>query len=92
MSLLSLSNDILLSCTQSQHERHENNLLKAENDRLRVENARYREALGRPCCPSCGGLSGMSFEEQHLSVENLRLRDEVNHFDHYIIQLSLFNL
>jgi len=80
MHVMPLYDDILLSCTQSQHERHENNLLKAENDKLREENTRYKEALNNASCPSCGGLGGeMSFDEQPLRVENMRLREEVNH-------------
>ncbi|BAT94022.1 hypothetical protein VIGAN_08058900 [Vigna angularis var. angularis] len=63
---------------KSQHDRHENNLLKAENDKLRAENTRYKEALSHASCPNCGGLSGeMSFDEQQLRTENMRLREEI---------------
>jgi homeobox-leucine zipper protein len=65
---------------QAQHERHENAVLKAENEKLRLENNRYKEALSNATCPNCGGpaaLGEMSFDEQHLRIENARLREEV---------------
>ncbi|CAN0852422.1 Homeobox-leucine zipper protein PROTODERMAL FACTOR 2 [Linum grandiflorum] len=66
---------------KAQHERHENSILKAENDKLRLENNRYKEALSNASCPNCGGpaaLGEMSFDEQHLRIENARLRDEID--------------
>ncbi|RDX72615.1 Homeobox-leucine zipper protein PROTODERMAL FACTOR 2, partial [Mucuna pruriens] len=66
---------------KAQHERHENNLLKVENESLRAENARYKEALSNSQCPSCGGptsVGEMSFDEQHLRIENVRLREEID--------------
>jgi homeobox-leucine zipper protein len=45
-----------------------------------VENNRYKEALRNASCPNCGGpaaLGEMSFDEQHLRIENVRLREEV---------------
>lgn len=68
------------SSSQAQHERHENQILKAENEKLRAENSRYKEALGNATCPTCGGpatIGEMSFDEQHLRIENARLREEV---------------
>lgn len=65
---------------QAQHERHENSILKAENEKLRAENHRYKEALSNATCPNCGGpaaLGEMSFDEQHLRIENVRLKEEV---------------
>ncbi|KAL4291219.1 hypothetical protein GQ457_14G010810 [Hibiscus cannabinus] len=65
---------------KAQHERHENALLKSENEKLRAENNRYKEALSNTTCPNCGGpaaLGEMSFEEQHLRIENARLREEI---------------
>ncbi|KAL9317394.1 hypothetical protein ACSQ67_013911 [Phaseolus vulgaris] len=63
---------------KSLHERHENNLLKAENDKLIAENMRYKEALLHASCPRCGGLTGeMSFDEQQLRAENMRIREEI---------------
>ncbi|KAF3451685.1 hypothetical protein FNV43_RR07781 [Rhamnella rubrinervis] len=66
---------------KAQHERHENSILKAENEKLRAENNRYKEALSNAACPNCGGpaaLGEMSFDEQHLRIENARLRDEID--------------
>ncbi|KAK8524350.1 hypothetical protein V6N12_029216 [Hibiscus sabdariffa] len=65
---------------KAQVERHENTLLKAENERLRAENNRYKETLGHATCHNCGGqaaLGEMSFDEQHLRIENARLREEI---------------
>ena len=45
-----------------------------------MENNRYKEALSSASCPNCGGpaaLGEMSFDEQHLRIENARLREEV---------------
>lgn len=66
---------------KAQHERTENAILKAENEKLRAENNRYKEALSNASCPNCGGpaaLGEMSFDEQHLRIENVRLREEIN--------------
>ncbi|KAF5472834.1 hypothetical protein F2P56_009511 [Juglans regia] len=66
---------------KAQHERHENAILKAENEKLRAENTRFKEALGNASCPNCGGpaaLGEMSFDEQHLRIENVRLREEID--------------
>ncbi|KAK3188314.1 hypothetical protein Dsin_027875 [Dipteronia sinensis] len=66
---------------KAQHERHENQILKSENERLRAENNRYKEALGNATCPNCGGpaaIGEMSFDEQHLRIENARLREEID--------------
>lgn len=65
---------------KSQRERNENAILKAENEKLRAENNRYKEALTNATCPNCGGpaaLGEMSFDEQHLRIENARLREEI---------------
>ncbi|XP_054776944.1 homeobox-leucine zipper protein MERISTEM L1-like [Prosopis cineraria] len=66
---------------KAQHERSENSILKAENEKLRAENNRYKEALSNASCPNCGGpaaLGEMSFDEQHLRIENARLREEID--------------
>uniref|UniRef100_A0A0E0B5J7 Uncharacterized protein n=1 Tax=Oryza glumipatula TaxID=40148 RepID=A0A0E0B5J7_9ORYZ len=66
---------------KTQIERHENALLRQENDKLRAENMTIREAMRNPMCASCGGaavLGEVSLEEQHLRIENARLKDELD--------------
>ncbi|KAI3698115.1 hypothetical protein L6452_31227 [Arctium lappa] len=66
---------------KAQHERHENSQLRNENEKLRMENIRYKEALANATCPNCGGpaaIGEMSFDEQHLRIENARLREEID--------------
>ncbi|KAK1686536.1 hypothetical protein QYE76_047384 [Lolium multiflorum] len=66
---------------KTQLERHENAILKQENDRLRAENMTIREAMRTPMCGGCGSpamLGEVSLEEQHLRIENERLKDELS--------------
>ncbi|KAI5656834.1 hypothetical protein M9H77_25627 [Catharanthus roseus] len=66
---------------KAQHERHENTQLRNENEKLRAENIRYKEALSNATCPNCGGpaaIGEMSYDEQHLRIENARLREEID--------------
>lgn len=66
---------------KAQHERHENTQLRSENEKLRAENIRYKEALSNATCPNCGGpaaIGEMSYDEQHLRIENARLREEID--------------
>lgn len=66
---------------KTQMERHENTMLKQENDKLRIENIAMREAMKNPVCSNCGGtaaLGEISIEEHRLRIENARLRDELN--------------
>ncbi|XP_078174089.1 homeobox-leucine zipper protein ROC6-like isoform X2 [Carex rostrata] len=66
---------------KTQLERHENTLLRQENDKLRAENMTMHEAMKNPICNNCGGtamLGEVSLEEQHLRVENARLKDELD--------------
>ena len=68
------------STWKNQMERHENTMLKLENDKLRAENLSIREAMRDAACSGCGGpalLGEMSLEEHHLRLENARLRDEL---------------
>nr|GMD11403.1 homeobox-leucine zipper protein MERISTEM L1-like [Ipomoea batatas] len=68
---------------KAQHERSENSQLRAENEKLRADNIRYQEALGNATCPNCGGpaaIGEMSFDEQQLRIENVRLREEVYYY------------
>lgn len=63
-------------------ERHENVMLKEDNNRLRNENQAMRTKLSRPICLSCGGLTvangtAASYEEHQLKLENAQLRDEI---------------
>ncbi|GER40062.1 homeobox-leucine zipper protein HDG1 [Striga asiatica] len=66
---------------QTQLERHENSILRQENDKLRAENLSIREAMRNPICTNCGGpavIGDLSLEEQHLRIENARLKDELD--------------
>ncbi|KAG0452019.1 hypothetical protein HPP92_026189 [Vanilla planifolia] len=66
---------------KTQIERHENSILRAENDKLRAENLTIREAMRNPLCGTCGSpamLGEVSLEEQHLRIENARLKDELD--------------
>ncbi|CAI9092181.1 OLC1v1027363C1 [Oldenlandia corymbosa var. corymbosa] len=61
-------------------ERHENTMLKQDNDRLRMENITMKESLRNPVCSHCGGpavLGETTIEEHRLRLENGRLRDEL---------------
>ncbi|CAL9124998.1 unnamed protein product [Musa textilis] len=62
-------------------ERHENTILRQANDQLRAENLSIREAMRNPICCNCGSpavLGEISLEEQHLRIENARLKDELD--------------
>ncbi|CAO2821144.1 unnamed protein product [Amaranthus hypochondriacus] len=66
---------------KSQMERHENVVLKQEYDRLRHENIALKDAIRNPMCQNCGGpniLGEISMEQNHLRVENVRLKDELS--------------
>ncbi|KAJ8752882.1 hypothetical protein K2173_008617 [Erythroxylum novogranatense] len=66
---------------KTQLERHENLILRQENDKLRAENEMLRQNMTDPICNSCGGSvvpGPVSYEQQHLTVENARLKDELN--------------
>eukprot|EP00249_Psilotum_nudum_P037059 c9377_g1_i1 orf=796-3156(+) len=66
---------------KNQHERQENQGLRSENERLKAENFALRDAIRNVSCPSCGGpanLAEMSFDEQQLRIENVKLRDEID--------------
>ncbi|KAI5082765.1 hypothetical protein GOP47_0002508 [Adiantum capillus-veneris] len=64
---------------KAQQERHENNVLRQENERLRAENFTIREAMRNASCPTCGGPTAieMSLEEQQIRFENSRMREEL---------------
>ncbi|KAG8083038.1 hypothetical protein GUJ93_ZPchr0014g47281 [Zizania palustris] len=64
-----------------QLERHDNVLLKQENDKLRAENLSILETMRNSVCGGCGSpamLGELSLEEHHLRVENARLKDELS--------------
>ncbi|KAL3325969.1 hypothetical protein AABB24_036928 [Solanum stoloniferum] len=66
---------------KTQLERHENSFLRQENDKLRAENMSIREAIRNLICTTCSGpatIGEVSFEEQHLRIENSRLKDELD--------------
>ncbi|KAK7270842.1 hypothetical protein RJT34_26303 [Clitoria ternatea] len=66
---------------KTQQERHENMLLRQENEKLRAENSLMKEALANPICNNCGGpaIPGqISLEEHQARIENARLKDELN--------------
>ncbi|CAM8976421.1 unnamed protein product [Rhodiola kirilowii] len=65
---------------KTQIERHENILLKKENDKLRFEQATMKDALRNPICANCGGhavVPELPYNEQNLKIENERLKDEL---------------
>ncbi|KAG9154860.1 hypothetical protein Leryth_025221 [Lithospermum erythrorhizon] len=66
---------------KTQLERHENSILRQENDKLRSENMSIRETMRNPMCTNCGGpamIGDISLEEQHIRIENARLKDELD--------------
>ncbi|XP_073016577.1 homeobox-leucine zipper protein HDG1-like isoform X2 [Primulina eburnea] len=66
---------------KTQLERHENSILKQENDKLRIENITMKEAMRGPMCNNCGSpaiLGEVHIEHHHLMIENARLKDELN--------------
>ncbi|KAI5076470.1 hypothetical protein GOP47_0008535 [Adiantum capillus-veneris] len=66
---------------KAQHERHDNTYLRTENEKLRAENLALRDAMANVSCPNCGGpatLTDVSFDEQQLRIENVRLREEID--------------
>uniref|UniRef100_A0A7N0V093 Uncharacterized protein n=1 Tax=Kalanchoe fedtschenkoi TaxID=63787 RepID=A0A7N0V093_KALFE len=66
---------------KTQLERHENSMLRAENDKLRAENMSIKDAMRNAICTNCGGqavIGDGSIEEQHLRIDNVRLKDELD--------------
>ncbi|XP_020529072.1 homeobox-leucine zipper protein ROC3 isoform X1 [Amborella trichopoda] len=65
---------------KSQQDRADNVILRAENENLKNENVRLHGAIRNITCPACGGpaiLGEMSLDEQHLRIENARLKEEL---------------
>lgn len=66
--------------TKAQQDRQDNVILRAENESLKNENCRLQAAIRNVVCPNCGGpaiLGEISFDEQHLRIENARLKEEL---------------
>ncbi|KAL7146370.1 hypothetical protein ABFS83_06G036200 [Erythranthe nasuta] len=66
---------------KTQLERHENSILKQENEKLRIENMTMKEAMRNPTCETCGSqaiLGEVPIEHHHLMIENARLKDELS--------------
>ncbi|KAK4431122.1 Homeobox-leucine zipper protein PROTODERMAL FACTOR 2, partial [Sesamum alatum] len=64
------------------YERHENSNFHIENNKLRAENIRCKEALSSARCCACGRaivVVGMSSNEHCLRVENGQLREQIEH-------------
>ncbi|CAN1254271.1 Homeobox-leucine zipper protein HDG1 [Linum perenne] len=65
---------------KTQLERHENILLRNQNEELIAENAVLRQNVTEPKCTSCGGPvvpTPLAFENKQLRAENAHLKDEV---------------
>ncbi|KAG2299092.1 hypothetical protein Bca52824_035564 [Brassica carinata] len=65
---------------KTQLERHENAILRQENEKLRVENGILKEAMRSPTCNNCGGAATpgeVSHEQQQLRMENAKLKYEL---------------
>ncbi|CAL1405019.1 unnamed protein product [Linum trigynum] len=75
---------------KAQLERHENIILRQDNDKLRAENALLRQSITDPLCSACGGPvlpsaaaaatgpADASLEHQQLMLENARLKEELS--------------
>ncbi|CAA7059633.1 unnamed protein product [Microthlaspi erraticum] len=66
---------------KTQLERHENVILRQENEKLRVENGFLKDAMRSPVCKNCGGevVPGeVSYEQQQLRIENAKLKEELD--------------
>ncbi|KAE8710755.1 Homeobox-leucine zipper protein ROC6 [Hibiscus syriacus] len=65
---------------KTQLERHENVILRQENDKLSAENGLLKQTMTASVCNSCGGPAvpgEISFEQHQLRIENARLKDEL---------------
>ncbi|GAB4857867.1 hypothetical protein Ancab_015772 [Ancistrocladus abbreviatus] len=66
---------------KAQQDRSENAILRAENDTLKNENYRLQALMRSLICPTCGVqamLGEVVYDEQHLRLENARLKDELD--------------
>ncbi|KAC9138552.1 hypothetical protein E3N88_46314 [Mikania micrantha] len=73
-------------------ERHENAILKQENEQLRLENLAMKEAVKKPVCNECGGqatIPDISIQQHKLLIENARLKEELSNMTSVVNQLSI---
>ncbi|VYS70085.1 unnamed protein product [Arabidopsis thaliana] len=66
---------------KTQLERHENVILKQENEKLRLENSFLKESMRGSLCIDCGGAvipGEVSFEQHQLRIENAKLKEELD--------------
>ncbi|KAK9076026.1 hypothetical protein SSX86_004356 [Deinandra increscens subsp. villosa] len=63
---------------KAQQDRSDNAILRNDNEILKAENLRLQNVLCALACANCGGPSSVSFDEQHLRLENARLKEELN--------------
>ncbi|XVE58587.1 hypothetical protein DITRI_Ditri04bG0181600 [Diplodiscus trichospermus] len=62
-------------------ERHENIILRQENEKLRAEHDLLKQAMTSPICNNCGGPAvpgEIPYEQHQLRIENARLKDELS--------------
>lgn len=62
--------------TKAQNDRAENNALRSENERFRIENLARQEALRNGLCQSCIG-SGLGEEEKHSVLQRLKMENVI---------------
>ncbi|KAL8248007.1 hypothetical protein R6Q59_009223 [Mikania micrantha] len=77
---------------KTQTERHENAILKQENEQLRLENLAMKEAVKKPVCNECGGqatIPDISIQQHKLLIENARLKEELSNMTSVVNQLSI---
>ncbi|MED6110296.1 hypothetical protein PIB30_041654 [Stylosanthes scabra] len=67
---------------KNQHERADNNALRAENERIQNENLLMREALNNILCPFCGGPPSTDEDHelyvQRMALENAHLKEQAS--------------
>ncbi|KAI3793036.1 hypothetical protein L1987_35648 [Smallanthus sonchifolius] len=75
---------------KTQTERHENAILKQENEHLKLENLAMKEAVKNPFCNKCGGhamIPERSIQDQKLLIDNARLKEELSSMTNIVNQL-----
>ncbi|XP_074369116.1 homeobox-leucine zipper protein ROC8-like [Apium graveolens] len=73
---------------KAKHEKSDNNVLRAENDKIPNENIAIMEALKNVMCPSCRGpdqFGGDTYlKEQKLREENGQLREQLKRYENIV--------